>query len=70
MEAIKWIAYIVLIISTGVILGRVCKRDIQKSKCPYCHCKDFCKIGDSIETSGSVDELRPFACKKDNNLKD
>ena len=48
----------------GCIVGLLAKRDIQKICCPYCSCRDCCKIGHGIDAMCSEDKLEPMVCYK------
>lgn len=58
----EWLIFIALIIGVGVLLGSVGKRDMQKTNCGYCSCKDCCRIGVNVEQKCSDEELKPFVC--------
>ena len=59
---IDWFGFMALIILSGMWLGYVCKRDMQKTNCGYCSCKDCCRIGMYVEQKCSDEELKPFVC--------
>lgn len=58
----EWLVFMALIIGAGVMLGGVCKHDMQKTNCGYCSCKDCCRIGANVEQKCSDEELKPFVC--------
>lgn len=59
---IDWFGFIVSIILFGMWLGCVCKWDMQVTNCPYCSCKDCCRIGVNVKQKCSDEELKPFVC--------
>ena len=58
----EWLIFIALIIGAGIMLGSICKYDMQKTNCGYCSCKDCCRIGKYVEQKCSDEELKPFVC--------
>ena len=58
----EWLIFIALTIGVGVILGNMDKHDIQKTNCGYCSCKEYCRVGASVEQKCSDEELKPFVC--------
>ena len=59
---IKFILFCILVIIFGTFVGIAIRRDTQKSKCPYCSCRECCNIGFGIESVVSDDEQKPFLC--------
>lgn len=58
----EWLIFMALIIGSGMMIGYVCKRDMQVMNCPYCSCKDCCRVGMYVEQKCSDEELKPFVC--------
>lgn len=60
-EAILLLSVITIV---GMVIGYLGRKDIQKTKCPYCSCRNCCGIGFGIDAACSEEELEPLACKK------
>ena len=53
-----------VVIIIGIVIGQIGKREIQKTKCPYCTCSEHCKIGANVKSNVLVESKRPLACKQ------
>lgn len=58
----EWLIFMALMICVGIMLGSMEKRDMQKTSCGYCSCKDCCRVGMYVEQKCSDEELKPFVC--------
>lgn len=64
LSCVEFVILMVVVITLGLILAYVGRQDIQKTKCPYCTCRDGCNIGFGIDAACPEEELEPLACKK------
>ena len=59
----KAIVFSFIMIIFGIFIGQLEKRNLQKTKCPYCSCREHCKIGKNVKANISSEESeRPLAC--------
>lgn len=53
---------IIIAVAVGVLVGKAINKDNQKKRCPYCSCKNLCRIGQGVEQKCPDEELKPFVC--------
>ena len=61
---IELIILFIAIIIIGIVLGQIGRKEIQKTKCPYCSCSEHCNIGVNVKSDISEDFKQPLACKR------
>lgn len=46
----------------AILIGKQANKERRKNYCPYCCCREHCRIGKGVEQKCSDKELKPFVC--------
>mgnify|MGYP003289268708 CR=1 FL=1 len=58
------VLFTALVFALGVYAGLAERRELQKTKCPYCSCRSCCSIGFEVDSECKTEDLEPFMCMK------
>ena len=56
--------FVIVIISIGIaiLISKQIDKEKREKCCPYCCCREHCRIGQNVEQKCSDRELKPFVC--------
>ena len=49
-------------VSITILISRQFNKEKRDKYCPYCCCREYCRIGQNVKQKCSDRELKPFVC--------
>lgn len=62
MFYLQLIVVVIISIGVAILIGNQINKAQREKCCPYCCCREYCRIGQGVEQKCSDEALKPFVC--------